>query len=168
MPYKILWAPWRITYVEKATRVSECIFCSAIKNPIDEENYVVYRSKYCIAILNLYPYNTAHTMVAPKKHVPLLELLSDTELLDLIKTVNIITKSIRNEYKPDGFNIGVNIGKAAGAGIEDHVHVHIVPRWTGDTNFMPVIGSTKVMPESIQRTYERIKSAIKHVMSQRI
>jgi len=164
MPHRILWAPWRITYVEKATRITECIFCSAIQNLNDEENYVVFRSKYSIAMLNLYPYNTAHTMVAPKRHVPILELLDDEELLDLFKTVNIVTKSIRDEYKPNGFNIGVNIGRAAGAGIESHVHIHIVPRWIGDVNFMPIIGDTKVIPESLQRTYKRIKSAIQRVI----
>lgn len=157
---RILWAPWRISYVTRANSLSkECIFCKAL-NGSDEEHYVVYRSSHSIAMLNLYPYNNAHTMVAPRRHVPSLELLRDEELLDLFKTVCLVVEALRKEYKPHGFNIGINIGHAAGAGIESHVHVHIVPRWSGDTNFMPIVAGTKVLPEDLRSTWNRIRRAL--------
>ena len=157
---KVLWAPWRMSYVTKAMNYrEECIFCKALDGD-DYENYVVYRSKHSIAMLNLYPYNTAHVMVAPHRHVPSIELLSEDELLDLFKTVNLIIKALRNEYRPQGFNIGINIGRVAGAGIEGHVHVHVVPRWSGDSNFMPIIAGVKVIPEDLRTTWMRIRKSI--------
>ncbi len=153
-----------MSYIEKiAGKVSRCFFCEAAKNNDDKNNYVVYRSKYSIALLNIYPYNNAHVMVAPIRHVPSIELLTDEELLDLMKVVNIVLKAIRMEYKPDGFNLGLNIGRTAGAGIESHVHIHIVPRWAGDTNFMPVLAKTKVIPEDLEKTWERLKKAIQSI-----
>ncbi|RLG76362.1 MAG: HIT family hydrolase [Thermoprotei archaeon] len=153
-----------MSYIKKSSKgVEECIFCDALRSP-DEKHFVVYRSKHSIAMLNLYPYNTAHVMVAPAKHVPSIELLSDEELLDLWKTVNLMLKAIRIEYAPHGFNIGINMGKVAGAGIEQHVHVHVVPRWGGDTNFMPVLGNVKVLPEDLHSTWLRIKKALEDVM----
>jgi len=162
----LLWAPWRMSYVERSARSSEteCIFCDAVRSS-DEKHYVVYRSKHSIAMLNLYPYNTAHVMVAPKRHVPSTELLSDEELLDLFNTVNLVMRAIREEYNPHGFNVGMNIGRAAGAGIENHVHVHIVPRWVGDANYMPIIANTKVLPENLDRTWTRIRKAIERILS---
>ena len=156
----VLWAPWRARYVERAARgESRCIFCEAARGR-DEDHLVVYRSRHSIAMLNLYPYNTAHTMVAPLRHVPSIELLSDEELLDLFKTVALVMKGIRREYSPHGFNIGINVGRVAGAGIESHVHVHVVPRWSGDTNFMPVVAGTKVIPEDLRTTWVRVKRGI--------
>jgi ATP adenylyltransferase len=160
---KVLWAPWRESYL-KNPHVEECIFCKAVKNT-DENQFVVYRSRYSIAMLNKYPYNSGHVMVAPIRHVPSIELLSDEELLDLSKTVTLIVKAIRECYKPDGINIGVNIGRAAGAGIESHLHVHIVPRWNGDTNFMPVIAGAKVIPEDLHNTWIKIKYCIEKIKS---
>ena len=163
----VLWAPWRMSYVVKAaSKAEECIFCKAL-NGDDEHHYVVYRSKHSIAMLNLYPYNSAHVMVAPQRHVPSLELLSDDELLDLFKTVNLVIEALRREYKPHGFNVGINIGRVAGAGIESHVHVHVVPRWSGDTNFMPVIAGTKVLPEDLRITWQRVRKAIEDVIATR-
>ncbi len=165
---EVLWAPWRSKYVERAASgESKCIFCEAA-NSSDDLHYVVYRSRYCIAMLNLYPYNTAHTMVAPLRHVPSIELLSDEELLDLFKTVRLVMKALREEYKPHGFNVGINVGRVAGAGIESHVHVHVVPRWSGDTNFMPVIAGTKVLPEDLRTTWARVKKAIERVVSKEL
>ena len=156
----VLWAPWRARYVERAARgESRCIFCEAVRGR-DEDHLVVYRSRHSIAMLNLYPYNTAHTMVAPLRHVPSIELLSDEELLDLFKTVALVMKGIRREYSPHGFNVGINVGRVAGAGIESHVHVHVVPRWSGDTNFMPVVAGTKVIPEDLRTTWVRVKRGI--------
>lgn len=164
---KVLWAPWRARYVESAAMGLEkrCIFCEAVASLDDEAHLVVHRSEHSIAMLNLYPYNTAHTMVAPKRHVPSIELLTDEELLDLMKLVTIVLKALREEYKPHGFNVGINIGRVAGAGIENHVHIHIVPRWSGDTNFMPVIAGTKVIPEDIGMTWRRVKKAITRIVS---
>ncbi len=164
---EILWAPWRARYVEKAAKgESKCIFCEALRDGDDEAHLVVYRSRHSIAMLNLYPYNTAHTMVAPRRHVPSIELLSDEELLDLFKLVTLVMKAIRREYNPHGFNVGINVGRVAGAGIESHVHVHVVPRWSGDTNFMPVVAGTKVMPEDLRTTWLRVKKAIESVLSE--
>ncbi len=152
-------------YIREFSKVSKrgCIFCNAVKGR-DEEHYVVYRSKYSIAMLNLYPYNTAHVMVAPKRHVPRPNLLSDEELLDLYKVVNLVIEALDREYKPHGYNVGMNIGRIAGAGIEAHLHVHIVPRWSGDTNFMPVIGNVKVIPEDLGKTFRRVREAISSLL----
>lgn len=122
----ILWSPWRMKYVEKATRGTEvCIFCRAVIGD-ERENWVVYKSKYSLIMLNAFPYNTAHVMVAPKRHVPRLELLSEEEILDLNKTLILAIKAIDIEYKPHGYNIGMNIGKVAGAGIESHLHLSLI------------------------------------------
>lgn len=152
-------------YIREFSKVSKrgCIFCNAVKGR-DEEHYVVYRSKYSIAMLNLYPYNTAHVMVAPKRHVPRPNLLSDEELLDLYKVVNLVIEALDREYKPHGYNVGMNIGRIAGAGIEAHLHVHIVPRWSGDTNLMPVIGNVKVIPEDLGETFRRVREAISSLL----
>ena len=162
---RILWAPWRMVYIREFSKASKkgCIFCNAVKGK-DEEHYVVYRSKYSIAMLNLYPYNTAHVMVAPKRHVSRPNLLSDEELLDLYKVVNLVIEALDREYKPHGYNVGMNIGKIAGAGVEAHLHVHIVPRWSGDTNFMPVIGNVKVIPEDLGETFRRVREAISSLL----
>ena len=141
--------------------VKSCIFCDAV-NGDDRSHYVVFRSRYSIAMLNIYPYNTAHVMVAPARHVPRPDLLTEDEVVDMHKVVTLVMKAIEDEYSPQGFNIGVNVGRVAGAGIEAHMHVHIVPRWNGDTNFMPVIAGTKVIPEDLGTTWERIRKAIQH------
>lgn len=156
---KILWTPWRREYVATLPKQKECIFCKAIRDE-QSNNYVVYRSKHSIAILNRYPYNNGHTMVAPIRHIPSFELLSDEELLDIMKTVSLIIAALRMCYNPDGINVGANIGKAAGAGIEGHLHIHIVPRWYGDTNFMAVIADTKVIPESLNDTWTKLKECL--------
>ncbi|MEM1559926.1 MAG: HIT domain-containing protein [Ignisphaera sp.] len=160
----VLWAPWRRNYVVStaAKNHSNCIFCKAVQD-IHSNNYLVYKSKFTIVMLNKYPYNNAHTMVAPIRHVPSLELLSDEELLDLMKTVNIVISAIKLCYNPDGINVGANIGRAAGAGVEGHLHIHIVPRWIGDTNFMAVIARTKVIPESLEETCSRLTECINKV-----
>lgn len=164
----VLWAPWRRNYVVStvAKDHGNCIFCKAVQD-IHSNNYVVYKSKFTIVMLNKYPYNNAHTMVAPVRHVPSLELLSDEELLDLMRTVNIVISAIKLCYNPDGINIGANIGRAAGAGVEGHLHIHIVPRWIGDTNFMAVIARTKVIPESLEETCSRLTECISKVSNSR-
>ncbi|MEW6189037.1 MAG: HIT domain-containing protein [Actinomycetota bacterium] len=138
-----------------------CIFCDKPKENKDKENYILHRAKTCFIMLNIYPYNSGHLMIASYKHVPDLQGLEDHELSELMlvtrKSIQILTKAI----KPDGFNIGINLGRMVGAGVEDHIHIHVVPRWNGDTNFMPTIGDTKVIPELLDATYEKLKQALK-------
>ncbi len=150
-----------MNYIRKASEVAECIFCKASNSTNDEENLVVFKTKHSIVMLNAYPYNTGHVMVAPRRHVSRVELLHDYEVLDLFNSLKNIIECLNEEYKPDGYNIGLNIGKVAGAGIEAHLHIHVVPRWLGDTNYMPVIADTKVMPEDLKTTLSRLKSRVR-------
>jgi ATP adenylyltransferase len=153
----ILYAPWRYRYVVRAARgEQECIFCTALRRS-EEEALVLVRGKRSFTIMNLYPYNTGHVMIAPVRHVASLEDLDDEELLELMKMVKLAMKAIREALNPHGFNIGMNIGRVAGAGIEDHVHIHVVPRWNGDTNFMPVVAGVKVIPQDVRETYRLLK-----------
>jgi len=161
---RILWAPWRMAYIKDAGKAKACIFCEALRMS-DEEALVVFRSKYTIVMLNKFPYNTAHVMIAPKRHVPRPDLLMDEEALDLHKVLSITLRAIDNEYAPQGYNIGLNLGKVAGAGIESHMHVHVVPRWSGDTNYMPVTAGTKVIPEDLLVTFTRLKKAFDKALS---
>ena len=158
----VLWAPWRMSYVVKAHEARGCLFCE-LKGARDEEGKVVFRSRTCYVVLNIYPYNTGHVMVAPYRHVACLSELTDEELLDLWRTVGLAIKAIKEAYRPHGFNVGMNLGRVAGAGVEDHLHIHIVPRWLGDTNFMPVIASTKVISQHIDETYTMLKEAFEKV-----
>ncbi len=152
-----LWAPWRIKYIETGN-VDGCIFCvkpgQGEKN--DAANYIIHRGKHAFVLLNLYPYIGGHTMVAPYKHTGSLEDLSDEEMLELFSLVRKTTETLRKTFNPDGFNVGMNIGEAAGAGFGNHVHIHVVPRWAQDTNFMPVLTDTRVISESMEETYERM------------
>ncbi len=145
-----LWAPWRSKYIYLRKK-RKCIFC----NPKD---YVLEKTKYSFSILNIYPYNNGHVMVAPSRHVKSLEYLKVEELKDLMDLVVKTKKVLDKKIKPHGYNIGLNIGKAAGAGYAGHIHIHIVPRWTGDTNFMPVASGTKVISESLDAMYKIYKS----------
>jgi ATP adenylyltransferase len=152
-----LWAPWRNVYI-KAKPKNKCLFCIASKNKIGgERTLVLKKTKHSFSILNRYPYNNAHVMVSPRRHVKSLELLNDNEILDMIKLVNYTKKKIEKLLKPEGFNIGVNLGRIAGAGVPGHVHIHIVPRWGGDTNFMPVIADTNVISSSLKESYKLLK-----------
>jgi ATP adenylyltransferase len=152
-----LWAPWRIKYIETGN-VDGCIFCvkPAQNKEKDAENYIIHRGQYAFVLLNLYPYIGGHTMIAPYKHTGSLEDLSDEELLEIFSLVRKTTGTLKKAFKPDGFNVGMNIGEAAGAGFGDHVHVHVVPRWQQDTNFMPVLTDTRVISEAMDETYERM------------
>ncbi len=156
-----LWAPWRYQYVKSAAEGSgECIFVELPNQSDDEKNLILFRGKHAFVILNAYPYTSGHLMVAPYQHTASFADLSDDEHLEI---QNLITKSIEwltEAFKPHGFNIGVNLGRAAGAGIEDHLHWHVVPRWNGDTNFMPVTGEVRVLPQSLQETYAILKKII--------
>lgn len=148
-----LWAPWRSKYIYLRKPVG-CVFCG-VKSKVDlKKKYIVERSGHSFSMLNLYPYNNGHVMVAPFRHVKSLELLSSDELLDLMKLVNKTKRILDKRLRPNGYNIGLNIGKTAGAGFAGHVHAHIVPRWKGDTNFMPLIADSKVVSESLDAMYK--------------
>ena len=160
---KRIWSPWRLRYVDGSHKKSEgCIFCQKAAAPLeqDRENYVLYRGETGFIMLNLFPYNNGHFMVAPYAHVPSLENLDIQTLGSLMELVNRGMAALRQVMSPEGFNVGVNLGKAAGAGIVDHVHIHVVPRWVGDTNFMPVFSETKVIPELLDGTYDKLKAVI--------
>nr|MBU1328791.1 HIT domain-containing protein [Candidatus Omnitrophota bacterium] len=147
----ILWAPWRNKFVT-IRKIKGCIFC--IKGQKDKDSFIIKKSIYSFAMLNIYPYNNGHIMVSPFRHVKDLKGLNDAELLDIIKLTRDMQVLLEKKLKPHGFNIGINTGKVAGAGYKDHLHIHIVPRWKGDSNFMPVIADTKVMPQSLEELYE--------------
>jgi len=140
---------------------NNCIFCDKPKEENDEKNHIIERGKHSFVILNKYPYNNGHLMVAPYRHVSDMTLLVETELAEIMKFTQISLKIFKKTMNPAGFNIGINLGSVAGAGIKDHIHLHVVPRWQGDTNFMPVIGSTKVIPQHLQEIYGVLKEAWK-------
>lgn len=153
---KKMWAPWRSEFIYKRKR-NGCIFCKALKSRLEQKKYIVKISEYSFAMLNIYPYNNGHLMVAPKTHKGKLENLDKEQLTDLMQLTQKCVKLLDKAIKPKGFNIGINIGKIAGAGFPGHLHIHIVPRWEGDTNFMPVLAKTKVMSESLSSLYRRLK-----------
>ncbi|MEN3044012.1 MAG: HIT domain-containing protein [Candidatus Hydrothermales bacterium] len=151
---KKLWAPWRINYIKTIETEKGCIFCSKPKENNDKKNLILKRGKKSFVILNKFPYNSGHLMIAPFRHIGSIENLKDEEVSEMMKFLKLSIKVLKKKLKPHGFNIGINIGKVAGAGYPGHVHIHIVPRWSGDTNFMPIIGDTKVIPEEIDKTFE--------------
>jgi ATP adenylyltransferase len=155
---KQLWAPWRLKYIEQGN-TEGCIFCVKPGESRDAENYIVHRGRLAFVMLNLYPYTGGHMMVAPYEHAGSLEALSGDQLFELVDLTRQATRALRLAFHPDGFNVGLNIGEAAGAGFGDHVHVHVVPRWAQDTNFMPVLTDTKIISEALDETYERLVEA---------
>lgn len=154
-----LWAPWRLEFI-RGPKADECIFCSMPALADDERALIVHRGERCFVILNAYPYNNGHMMVAPFRHLPSIEELDDDELLELMTLARRGLGALRDVHGPEGFNLGVNQGKVAGAGIEDHVHLHVVPRWGGDTNFMPVIASTRVLPQSLADSWRELSGRL--------
>jgi ATP adenylyltransferase len=153
-----LWAPWRMEYIDSARdeEPKGCLFCEAPKEGDDEKALIVARSEKSFAILNKYPYNSGHLMVAPFRHVGELEDLEDDEALDMQKLLQRSIKALKDAIHPDGFNLGMNLGTVAGAGVPDHLHWHVVPRWNGDTNFMPAVGNVKVLPQSLDVTWRTV------------
>lgn len=154
-----LWAPWRIQYI-LAKKEEDCIFCVKPSRRGDRKRLILCRSKHSILMLNRYPYTSGHLMVAPMRHTGRLEDLTSEELGDLSILVRKGVSLLQRAVAPHGFNIGMNLGKVAGAGITDHLHFHVVPRWSGDTNFMPIVSETTVVPEALERTYERLVSVL--------
>jgi ATP adenylyltransferase len=152
-----LWAPWRLEYIS-GEKSDECIFCE--KPALDDDSaLIVHRGQRCFVMLNAFPYASGHVMVAPYEHTADLAGLEEAASLELISLTQDSLRAIRATYRPDGFNVGANLGTVAGAGIADHVHMHVVPRWEGDTNFMPVLSEVRVLPESLQDTHRKLKEA---------
>ncbi|MFL6373826.1 MAG: HIT family protein [Pyrinomonadaceae bacterium] len=159
----VLWSPWRYDYITSSGGAAKqgCVFCSILSNSVsDEDNFILRRAEFNFVILNIYPYTSGHLMIVPYDH---LSLLSDAgkqttaEMMDLTKQVQA---AITDVYDPDGINLGMNLGKAAGAGVDSHIHMHILPRWVGDANFLTAIGETRSIPESLEMTYQRLKDRI--------
>jgi len=157
---KIIWAPWRMKYVQgigEGDTSGECIFCIKPKQNADRENLILHRGARCFIILNLYPYTNGHLLVVPYRHTANIGDLNAETACELWELVNMSTKALTEAFHPDGFNIGMNIGRTAGAGIDRHIHMHIVPRWNGDTNFLPVIGGAKVISQGVLDTYDALR-----------
>ncbi len=157
-----LWAPWRMQYIY-GEPTPGCLFCRVAEERQDEKNLVLYRGEKSLIMLNAFPYNNGHLMVAPYRHTGNFEDLTPEEMLDLMKNTQLGIRILREALHPDAYNVGMNLGKTAGAGIADHLHQHIVPRWDGDTNFMPVIGDTKVLPDALESTYRKLKEALERL-----
>ena|SRR5690349_14357150 len=156
---KHLWSPWRMTYIEKHEKEAGCVFCNAQARTDSAENLIAFRGKNAYVILNLFPYTSGHLMVVPFEHKASIEDLDAGIRTEMMELVNQCMGVLRKLYNPHGFNMGANIGEAAGAGVLGHVHIHIVPRWNGDTNFMTTLGSARVLPEFLEDTYRRVKEA---------
>lgn len=162
MPQERLWATWRMPYISGVEKKDDgCIFCDKPKQDKDAENFILHRGKRTFAIMNLYPYNNGHIMIIPYKHTCDICELDDEESLEIMDMARFFTHIIKEVMHPEGFNVGFNVGRPAGAGIAGHIHMHIVPRWTGDTNFMPVIAETRVISEHIRETYNKLLNALK-------
>jgi len=158
-----LWAPWRISYVTNPRRRAGCFIC-AQKREKEKSDLVVYRGQKTLILLNRYPYNNGHLMIAPWRHTAKLEGLAEEELLALMKTTLLAKKVLQRVLKPDGFNIGINLGKAAGAGLLGHIHIHIVPRWVGDANFMVTLAQTKVLSQSLNQAGAVLRKEIEKIV----
>jgi ATP adenylyltransferase len=161
-------APWREDYVKNAYKMKECIFCAASKRKNDKKDFILYRGKYNFVILNKYPYSPGHLMIAPYEHLDSIEKaekISTDEMTDILKKS---LKILRKIYNPHGFNTGMNIGHSAGAGVADHYHLHVIPRWVGDSNFMPIIGKTKLTLEDLNKTYHNLYPYFKNLYNKNL
>ena len=157
----ILWAPWRMEYIENTQVSKGCIFCETSGQDKDKENLIVFRGQHAFIIMNRYPYNNGHLMAVPYRHTCELNTLTLEEKADLFDLLILGQKILVEVMQPHGFNIGMNLGRVSGAGIADHLHFHMVPRWDGDTNFMPILGHTKVVSEGLECTWEKLSKALK-------
>ncbi len=154
-----IWSPWRMAYIMNHEKTADCIFCKALLEEDSPQNLVVYRGNTAFVILNRFPYTSGHLMIVPNEHLATLEQLSDATLLEMMQLTTRAMRILRELYHPEAFNIGANIGEAAGAGIASHVHLHVVPRWKGDTNFMSTTANTRVLPEDLAETFVRIRES---------
>lgn len=154
-----LWAPWRSKYIVGDTREPGCVFCTKPQEDCDDANYILHRGNTCFVIMNLYPYNNGHLMVVPYRHVAEFETMDEDGTVEMLQETRQWIRVLKQAVNPQGLNVGMNLGQIAGAGISEHLHLHIVPRWSGDTNFMPVVGETKVISEGMDQTYSKLKEA---------
>ena len=155
-----IWSPWRMSYIKASNaKGSGCVFCHALEQEDGPENLIVHRGEQAFVILNRYPYTSGHLMVLPNKHVSRLDEVDAKTRGEMTELVNQATKVLEKVYAPEGFNLGANLGSAAGAGIEEHLHLHVVPRWVGDTNFMSTVGETRVLPEELTESWKQISAA---------
>jgi ATP adenylyltransferase len=156
-----LWAPWRMKYIESlGTEEKDCIFCAKASQAEDDDNFLLYRGKTVFLLLNTFPYTNGHLMAAPYRHTADLTALTPAESQELLAVAALGVKALKKALNPDGFNLGMNLGRPAGAGITDHLHLHIVPRWSGDANFMAVCGNAKVIPEALPATLQKLRAAL--------
>ena len=156
-----LWSPWRYDYLASGgSKPSTCVFCVTEDRSHDAERLIVFRGTHNFVILNLFPYTSGHTMVAPYQHLDTIASTSAEQLTEMMQLSQRVIGALQKLYRPEGFNLGMNLGIAAGAGIREHFHLHVVPRWAGDANFMTITGETRVLPEELHKTYERMKAAI--------
>ncbi|MFP3912380.1 MAG: HIT family protein [Desulfobacteraceae bacterium] len=153
---QVLWAPWRMEYILSDQKGTDCIFCPGEDRSQDQERLILHVGRLTMVIMNRFPYINGHLLVAPVRHVPELALLSSEEMQDLLWVVRNVVEILKTQMKPEGFNVGLNMGKVAGAGVEEHMHFHIVPRWNGDHNYMTVLGEVRVIPEHIRETYRKL------------
>ncbi len=161
-----LWSPWRLAYITGAQPATGCVFCTALGDP-GADSLIVFRGSACFVILNLFPYNNGHLMVIPNRHISTLAAATREERAELIELVAVSERALTEIYQPHGLNMGINLGKPAGAGILDHVHMHVVPRWNGDTNFMTVVGETRVLPEELPDTAAKLRPLFERLVAAR-
>ncbi len=162
----VIWAPWRMAYVKDARTLAGCIFCLKRTTSRDAARLVLHRGQHGFVIMNRYPYNSGHLLIAPYAHVKSLELLPADCALDLIRMMNLSIRVLQQTIRPEGFNVGFNLGQVSGAGIEAHLHLHLVPRWNGDTNFMSLLAETRVIPEHLQVTYRKLRAAFRSALNE--
>ena len=155
-----IWAPWRMEYITQ-DKSGECVFCTIPKSGDDEKNFILFQGKCSFVVMNIFPYSNGHLMVSPYRHLACITVLNNEEAIEVTELAKNCIQVLRSLITPDGFNLGFNIGKSAGAGYDEHIHNHIVPRWEGDTNFMPVLAETKVHPEHLQKSYEKLSPHFK-------
>jgi len=155
-----LWTPWRYAYVTSAAKISGCIFCDLPNEGDDTKVHIVSRAKYCYIVLNTYPYTNGHVMIVPFEHVDEFHKLKTSAAQEMTELAQRMEAVLRQLYSPDGINLGMNIGKAAGAGVAGHIHMHVLPRWVADANFVSVVGETRILPESLDMTYQKIRGAL--------
>ncbi|HEY4360792.1 MAG TPA: HIT domain-containing protein [Bryobacteraceae bacterium] len=156
-----LWSPWRYKYISSAEARDSCLFCSKAAGKDDKENYVVLRGEHNFILLNLYPYTSGHVMIAPYAHVDSLTKAAPAALEEMMRLTARTEAALRSLYTPEGLNVGMNLGACAGAGIAGHIHMHVLPRWCGDASFMSTVGKTRVLPEELGTTWERLREALK-------
>jgi ATP adenylyltransferase len=154
-----LWTPWRYQYITTSGEPGECVFCAAARSAGDRESLIVHRGEHNFVILNRFPYTSGHVMVVPYLHTAEMDQLTEESACEMMSLARASVRHLKSLYRPDGLNVGMNLGKSAGAGIAGHLHLHVLPRWTGDTNFMTAVGETRVLPETLEETWERVRRA---------